>query len=140
MRAMNTLRRLLVPFFLVVLSVLLKGQFGHVDAQRLPQPKKSSSQKKRATTARASQTTSSSATPSTAKTPKRKQTSSSKRRKSVLENLTLDEVSLTFLVLEKQMLVEELPPNLQCLSPDDWERLAFLLSSLQQSQLTSSLH
>lgn len=67
--------------------------------------------------------------------------STSQRRKNVqLQNLTLDEVSLTFLVLEQQMLVEDLPPHLQDLSPDQWEELAFLLSSLRQSQLTSSLH
>ena len=55
-------------------------------------------------------------------------------------NLTLDEVSLTFLVLEEQMLVADLPLHLQQLSSDQWEELAFLLSSLRQSQLNSSLH
>jgi hypothetical protein len=65
----------------------------------------------------------------------------SKRRKKVLlQELTLEEVSLTFQVLMDQLPVENLPEYLQELDPEQWEQLAFLLGNLKCEQMRSSLH
>jgi hypothetical protein len=55
-------------------------------------------------------------------------------------NLSLEELSLTFRVLARQMPVQELPPRLQHLRPEDWAVLDKLLSDLQAQRVLESLH
>jgi hypothetical protein len=65
----------------------------------------------------------------------------SKRRKKVLlQELTLEEVSLTFQVLMDQLPVESLPEHLQTLDQEQWGLLGHLLGNLKCEQMRSSLH
>jgi hypothetical protein len=65
---------------------------------------------------------------------------SKRRNPMLLQNLTLEEVSLTFQVLASQLPLENLPEHLQTLEEDQWEELAFLLDNLWAAQQRSSLH
>ena len=58
----------------------------------------------------------------------------------LIQELTLEDVSLTFQVLMDQLPVEHLPEYLQTLDQEQWEQLAFLLGNLWLEQRQASLH
>ena len=55
-------------------------------------------------------------------------------------NLTLDELGLTFRVLVGKLPVQQLPPRLHNLRPEDWSVLRQLLADLQIQKGAETLH
>jgi hypothetical protein len=56
------------------------------------------------------------------------------------EHLTLEDLSLAFLVLEGKQDQPSIPPKLQILDRRDWEHLTSLLLGLMSERAMSTLH